>query len=110
MQFAISGYTLAPLGFNTTGNYERTFLYLNIILILPHSVFYSYALYKVAKNLGITRYLKAKVVVLISKMKSFKRHFILKFTRNVDDYQPLDGVSCEESLSHRLKYPRYYLK
>ena len=61
MLIIVSGFTLLPwgidpLGINPGPLYKRNILILNIILILPHIVLYSYAAYKAAKNLGITNY------------------------------------------------------
>ena len=104
MLIIVSGFILIPMGINIESDlgYKRNILILNIILIVPHIVLYSYALYKVAKNLGITNYLRVVLMMPITKVKMF---CFLK-TRRID-YEQLQG-QCEESLPHRLENPQFY--
>ena len=98
----VSGFTLIPWGIDPGPEYKRNILILNIILIVPHIVLYSYAVYKAAKNLGITNYLR---VVLMMPIPKIKMLCFLK-PRQID-YEQLQG-QCEESLPHRLENPQFY--
>ena len=104
MLIIVSGFTLIPWAIdeNDCLALKINILILNIILILPHIVLYSYALYKVAKNLGITTYFRVVLMIPITKIKMF---CFLK-TRRID-YEQLQG-QCEESLPHRLENPQFY--
>ena len=99
MLIIVSGFTLIPWGIDSGPVYTINIYILNIILILPHIVLYSYALYKAAKNLGITNYLRVVLMMPITKI------CFLKTRRN--DYEQLQG-QCEESLPHRLENPQFY--
>ena len=87
MLINFSGFTLIPWGIDPGPVYKINIYILNIILILPHIVLYSYALYKAAKNLGITNYLRVVLMMPITKIKMF---CFLK-TRHIG-YEQLQGV------------------
>ena len=96
MLIIVSGFTLIPLGIDPGPGYKHDILILTIILIVPHIVLYSYAVYKVAKNLGITNYLRVVLMMPITKFNSIKRFSFLK--SRCAHYEQLEGVSqCEES-------------
>ena len=108
MLIIVSGFILIPwaidehIGIGPDLEYKHNIYILNIILILPHIVLYSYAVYKAAKNLGITNYLRVVLMMPITKIKMF---CFLKIRRI--DYEQLQG-QCEESLPHRLENPQFY--
>ena len=102
MLIIVSGFTLIPWGIDPGPVYQINIYILNIILIVPHIALYSYAVYKAAKNLGITNYLRVVLMMPITKIKVF---CFLK-TRRID-YEQLQG-QFKESLPHRLENPQFY--
>ena len=88
----------------SSGSIQSTFVILNIIVLVPHIVLYSYAVYKVKKNLGINKCLKAVVTVYIARIRSTR---VFQFTKRTD-YEQVNGNNFEEFLPDRMENPQYY--
>ena len=103
MQTVTFGF-ITILEVQSSGNLQTTFVTLNIIVLVPHSVLYSYAVYKVTKNLGINKRLKAVVTVYIARIRSTRVFQFMKRT----DYEQVNGDNFEELLPDRMENPQYY--
>ena len=103
MQTVTFGF-MSILEVQSPGSIQSTFVILNIIVLVPHIVLYSYAVYKVTKNLGINKCLKTVVRVCIARIRSTK---VFQFTKRTD-YEQVNGNNFEEFLPDRMENPQYY--
>ena len=105
----ISGFTLYLV---SVSKYymQTTLLIMNILLLLPHVVLYSYAMYKVAKNFGINKRLNSIMKTSVAKIRS-TRLFLLQClmqSKRAEYEQVNSNDEFGESLPDRLENPQYY--
>ena len=103
MQTVTFGF-ITILEVQSSGSIQSTFVILNVIVLVPHIVLYSYAVYKVTKNLGINKRLKAVVTVYIARIRSTR---VFQFTKRTE-YEQVNGDNFEEFLPDRMENPQYY--